>query len=74
MPVLNIYATGDTIIPVSCSKDVGGCFGTDDYSEVPVPGGHIGSFVGGKTQRILAPAHRRSGAQQRLPRPRLSQP
>jgi polyhydroxyalkanoate synthase len=55
MPVLNIYATGDTIIPVSCSKGVGGHFGTDDYTEVPVPGGHIGTFVGGKAQRILAP-------------------
>jgi polyhydroxyalkanoate synthase len=55
MPVLNIYATGDTIIPVSCSKDVGGYFGTADYTEVPVPGGHIGTFVGGKAQKILAP-------------------
>jgi polyhydroxyalkanoate synthase subunit PhaC len=55
MPVLNIYATGDTIIPVSCSKGVGQYFGTDDYTEVPVPGGHIGTFVGGKAQKILAP-------------------
>jgi len=55
MPVLNIYATGDTIIPVSCSKGVGNHFGTDDYSEVAVPGGHIGTFVGGKAQKILAP-------------------
>jgi poly[(R)-3-hydroxyalkanoate] polymerase subunit PhaC len=55
MPVLNIYATGDTIIPVSCSKGVGAHFGTQDYTEVAVPGGHIGTFVGGKAQRILAP-------------------
>jgi polyhydroxyalkanoate synthase len=55
MPVLNIYATGDTIIPVSCSKDVGAHFGTKDYTEVAVPGGHIGTFVGGKAQKILAP-------------------
>ena len=55
MPVLNIYATGDTIIPVSCSKGVGSYFGTDDYSEVAVPGGHIGTFVGAKAQKILAP-------------------
>jgi len=55
MPVLNIYATGDTIIPVSCSKDVEKYFGTDDYTEVAVPGGHIGTFVGGKAQKILAP-------------------
>jgi polyhydroxyalkanoate synthase subunit PhaC len=55
MPVLNIYATGDTIIPVSCSKGVRRYFGTDDYTEVAVPGGHIGTFVGGKAQKILAP-------------------
>jgi poly[(R)-3-hydroxyalkanoate] polymerase subunit PhaC len=55
MPVLNIYATGDTIIPVSCSKGVGAHFGTKDYTEVAVPGGHIGTFVGGKAQKILAP-------------------
>ena len=55
MPVLNIYATGDTIVPVSCSKGVRSHFGTDDYTEVPVPGGHIGTFVGGKAQKILAP-------------------
>jgi len=55
MPVLNIYATGDTIVPVSCSKGVGSHFGTDDYTEVPVPGGHIGTFVGGKAQKVLAP-------------------
>ncbi len=55
MPVLNIYATGDTIIPVSCSKDVKKYFGTRDYTEVAVPGGHIGTFVGGKAQKILAP-------------------
>jgi len=55
MPVLNIYATGDTIIPVACSRGVGDRFGTKDYTEVPVPGGHIGTFVGGKAQKILAP-------------------
>jgi polyhydroxyalkanoate synthase len=55
MPVLNIYATGDTIIPVSCSQGMRDHFGTDDYTELAVPGGHIGTFVGGKAQRILAP-------------------
>jgi poly[(R)-3-hydroxyalkanoate] polymerase subunit PhaC len=55
MPVINIYATGDTIIPVACSRGVGKHFGTADYTEVAVPGGHIGTFVGGKAQKILAP-------------------
>ena len=40
---------------MACSKGVGKYFGTDDYTEVPVPGGHIGTFVGGKAQKILAP-------------------
>jgi NAD(P)-dependent dehydrogenase (short-subunit alcohol dehydrogenase family) len=48
-------ATGAAIIPVSCSRDVGGHFGTKDYTEVAVPGGHIGTFVGRKAQKILAP-------------------
>jgi len=56
MPVLNIYATGDTVIPVACSQGVGEYFGTDDYTELAVPGGHIGTFVGGKAQKILAPS------------------
>ena len=56
MPVLNVYAEGDVIIPTSCSRGLEGRFGTDDYSELAVPGGHIGTFVGGKAQKILAPS------------------
>lgn len=56
MPVLNVYADGDVIIPTACSRDVGRLFGSDDYSELAVPGGHIGTFVGGKAQKILAPS------------------
>jgi polyhydroxyalkanoate synthase subunit PhaC len=55
MPVLNIHATGDTIVPVCCSKDVGHYFGSDDYTEAAVPGGHIGTFVGDKSQKVLVP-------------------
>ena len=56
MPVLNVFADGDVIIPTSCSRGLEGTFGTDDYSELAVPGGHIGTFVGGKAQKILAPS------------------
>ena len=56
MPVLNVYAEGDVIIPTACSRGLDGRFGTSDYSELAVPGGHIGTFVGGKAQKILAPA------------------
>jgi polyhydroxyalkanoate synthase subunit PhaC len=56
MPVLNIYAEGDVVIPNSCSQGMKGRFGTKDYTELGVPGGHIGTFVGGKAQKILAPS------------------
>ncbi|RZL92791.1 MAG: hypothetical protein EOP82_09215 [Variovorax sp.] len=56
MPVLNVFATGDVIIPVSCSQGMEAKFGTDDDSELSVPGGHIGTFVGGKAQKVLAPS------------------
>jgi polyhydroxyalkanoate synthase len=56
MPVLNIYAEGDVVIPNSCSQGMQGRFGTKDYTELGVPGGHIGTFVGGKAQKILAPS------------------
>ena len=32
-----------------------GRVGTSDYTEIEVPGGHIGDFVGWKAQNILAP-------------------
>jgi len=56
MPVLNIYAEGDIVVPNACSQGMAGVFGTDDYTELGVPGGHIGTFVGGKAQKILAPS------------------
>ncbi len=56
MPVLNVYADGDVVIPTACSRGVGKHFGTADYSELAVPGGHIGTFVGGKAQKVLAPS------------------
>jgi polyhydroxyalkanoate synthase subunit PhaC len=56
MPVLNVYADGDVVIPTACSRGVGQRFGTADYSELAVPGGHIGTFVGGKAQKVLAPS------------------
>ncbi len=39
----------------ACSCGQGRHFGTTDYAELSVPGGHIGTFVGGKAQAVLAP-------------------
>jgi len=56
MPYLNVYATDDKIIPNESSKAVMSKIGSTDKQEYPFPGGHIGVFVGGRSQKELAPA------------------
>ncbi|HXS36193.1 MAG TPA: class III poly(R)-hydroxyalkanoic acid synthase subunit PhaC [Flavipsychrobacter sp.] len=56
MPFLNIYATEDNIIPNESTKAVMSVISSKDKKEYPFPGGHIGVFVGGKSQKELAPA------------------
>ena len=53
MPVLNVFAKDDHIIPPATSQALGEKIGTKDYSELPLPGGHVGVFVGGKSQALL---------------------
>ena len=72
MPVLNVYALEDHIIPPGCSKALGGVVGSKDYTEIPLPGGHVGVFVSGKSQALfcarrghLASQPRRSSGQRR---------
>jgi polyhydroxyalkanoate synthase len=52
-PVLNVYAKDDHIIPPATSQALGGKVGSSDYSELGLPGGHVGVFVGGKAQALL---------------------
>jgi polyhydroxyalkanoate synthase subunit PhaC len=52
MPVLNIYAQDDHIIPPPTVRVLGGRLGTGD-TELGLPGGHIGVFVSGKSQGIV---------------------
>jgi polyhydroxyalkanoate synthase subunit PhaC len=54
-PVLNVFAKDDHIIPPATSQALGGKVGTSDYTELPLPGGHVGVFVGGKSQGLLGP-------------------
>lgn len=56
VPYLNVYATDDKIIPNSSSQAVMSKIGSTDKKEYPFPGGHIGVFVGGRSQKELAPA------------------
>jgi polyhydroxyalkanoate synthase subunit PhaC len=53
MPVLNIYAEADTIIPPATSRALDGKLGTSDYTELGLRGGHIGVFVSSKSQGIV---------------------
>lgn len=55
VPFLNVYATEDNIIPNNSTKAVMKHIGSKDKTEYPFPGGHIGVFVGGKSQKELAP-------------------
>ena len=53
MPVLNIFALDDHIIPPATSRALDGLLGTSDYTELGLPGGHIGLFVSTKSQGIV---------------------
>ncbi|MEH3063751.1 class III poly(R)-hydroxyalkanoic acid synthase subunit PhaC [Methylobacterium sp. 13MFTsu3.1M2] len=52
-PVLNVFAQDDHIIPPATSQALKDKIGTTDYTEMGLPGGHVGVFVGGKAQKLL---------------------
>jgi polyhydroxyalkanoate synthase subunit PhaC len=56
VPVLNIYASADHLVPPESSKALAGCVGTKDYQELEFPGGHIGIYVSSKAQKMIPPA------------------
>ena len=56
LPVLNVYAKDDHIIPPATSCALRGKVGTGNYTELALPGGHVGVFVGSKSQKLFAPA------------------
>lgn len=56
MPVLNLYAEQDHLVPPSASRAMRGLLGTDDYNEIGFRGGHIGIYVSGRAQREVPAA------------------
>lgn len=56
VPVLNVYAAGDHIIPPPCSRALGRHVAPRLYRELSLPTGHVGVFVSTKAQALLAPA------------------
>ena len=51
MPVLNIFAEQDHLVPPGSSKALKGLIGSDDYTELSFRGGHIGIYVSGRAQK-----------------------
>lgn len=56
IPILNIYAKDDHLVPPDSSRALAGCTASEDYSELEFPGGHIGIYVSGKAQKMIPPA------------------
>ncbi|WP_242107039.1 class III poly(R)-hydroxyalkanoic acid synthase subunit PhaC [Luteimonas aquatica] len=51
MPVLNIFAEQDHLVPPSASRPLRGLIGSQDYSELSFRGGHIGIYVSSRAQK-----------------------
>ena len=56
MPLLNIYAVHDHLVPPSATIPLNDYVGSKDKTIYKFEGGHIGVFVGGKSQKELSPA------------------
>ena len=59
MPILNIYAEQDHLVPPDASRALRDLAGTRDYTELSFKGGHIGIYVSSRAQReVPAAIHR----------------
>ena len=54
IPVLNVFAEKDHIIPPPCSKALGKNIRSKDYTELPLNGGHVGIYVSSKLQHLVS--------------------
>lgn len=55
MPVFNMYALQDHLVPPAASTPLRTLVGAVDYSEYAFAGGHIGIYVSGAAQREVPP-------------------
>ena len=55
MPILNIYATLDHLVPPASSQALKEFVSTKDYEEFAFQGGHIGIYVSSKSQELVPP-------------------
>ncbi len=55
MPLLNVMAEFDHLVPNEESKPLLGAVSSTDKEEIVFPTGHIGIFVGSKSQKVVCP-------------------
>jgi polyhydroxyalkanoate synthase len=55
MPLLNVFAAKDHLVPPSSSKPLGDLVGSKDVTTKSFAVGHIGMYVSSKSQKELAP-------------------
>jgi polyhydroxyalkanoate synthase len=56
LPVLNIFARDDHLVPPAASKALQAAVGTTDYTEIEFPGGHVGLYISRRSQQTLPAA------------------
>jgi polyhydroxyalkanoate synthase len=56
MPVFNVYATEDHLVPPAASIALENYVGTKDYTAFAFKGGHIGIYVSGRAQKEIPAA------------------
>jgi len=56
MPILNIYAEQDHLVPPDAARALKTLAGSRDYSELSFRGGHIGIYVSGRAQKEVPTA------------------
>ncbi|MEY3218659.1 MAG: hypothetical protein RIT27_16 [Pseudomonadota bacterium] len=55
VPILNIYALQDHLVPPASSKALKDYISSEEYQAFAFDGGHIGIYVSGRAQREIAP-------------------
>mgnify|MGYP001033731653 FL=1 len=55
MPLLNVMGEYDHLVPIAASKPLNDAVASTDKEVMVFPTGHIGMFVGGKSQRDVCP-------------------
>jgi len=56
IPVLNVYAERDNIVPPASTTALEKYIGSEDYTVQSYPVGHIGMYVSGRVQNTMPPA------------------